>query len=78
MGRGILVLVRRVSSGIGDGVTNASKSILSLGRSVFFRSPRKRSSACPWRRTDKVALKRMGWVALEELDKVALKGLDDN
>ena len=48
------------------------------GDLFFFRSPRKRSSACPWRRTDKVALKRMGWVALEELDKVALKGMDDN
>jgi len=70
----------RLELGMGGrgGVTNASKSILSLGRSVFFRSPRKRSSVFPWRRTDKVALKRMGWVALEELDKVALKGMDDN
>jgi len=77
-GGGSWFWLRQVSSGTGDGVTNASKSILSLGRSVFFRSPRKRSSAFPWRRTDKVALKRMGWVALEELDKVALKGMDDN
>ena len=77
MGRGILVLAAAGVVWNRGGVTNASKSILSLGRSVFFRSPRKRSSACPWRRTNKVALKRMGWVALEELDKVALK-VDDN
>ena len=77
-GGGSWFWLRRGSSGTGDGVSNASKSILSLERSVFFRSPRKRSSACPWRRTDKVALKRMGLVALEELDKVALKGMDDN
>ena len=35
-GGGSWFWLRQVSSGTGDGVTNASKSILSLGRSVFF------------------------------------------
>ena len=77
-GGGSWFWLRQVSSGTGAGVQMQASLSYHWGDLFFFRSPRKRSSACPWRRTDKVALKRMGWVALEELDKVALKGLDDN
>lgn len=70
----------RLELGMGGGAGLQMQASLSYhwGDPFFFRSPRKRSSVFPWRRTDKVALKRMGWVALEELDKVALKGMDDN
>ena len=60
--------LQQVSSGTGDGGEGrgykCKQVYLIIGEIRFFRSPRKRSSVFPWRRTDKVALKRMGWAGL--------------
>ena len=52
----------------GRGIQMQASLSFHWGDLLLWISTEKISVAFPWRRTDKVALKRMGWVALEELD----------